>query len=410
MFDSYWVGRNVSDQTVINALNHILSFIGFYFLIPSDQKINIILLAGIEIAFISIIILGIGLHLTKYFKKDRNIEITELLWDCFFGYTVVLILYLYIQKNYWVLGKLMIWMSPLIYYMFMFQVNQKQKFVKRCYAIFGGSLMAVNLLFFLARIELSWNGTSRWYNNYPLQEGLRASAEWDLNIEKLDESEIIRIEDNYEGHYFHYLKQTIAFAGKEYYTSKNIIIPYGAGDDFGKMSLKVYDAFAYLKVDENGKKKLNYALELNGNLPEDVLYQNISFSPFDVLIREYDGFLEGDLYGAWTTEHMAKIKLLEPFINNKLKLIIDISGFARAESEENGKTFHIKIGDERRTVILKEDGKRTVVFHDVKGLDEIIFETDKLVTPFDMGISEDKNTNFGVRMKGIQLLSGSYAE
>lgn len=406
MFDSYWVGRNASDHPIIDVCNHMLSAIGFYFLIPSDQKIDTGLLAFLEITVLLIILAGIGLKFWKYLKRGKTEE-TEFLWDYFFGYTVILIAYLYRNQNYWVLGKVMIWMSPFIYYILLFLIDTKWNYVKRFYMAVGGFVATVNVFFFLARIELAGQGTCSWYQNYPLQEGLRASAEWDLNMERLETAKIIRIEDNYEGHYFHYLKQTIAFAGKEYYTDRHIVLPYGAGEDYGTMDMKPYDAFAYLKADEHGKRKLQYVLHLNGKLPADVIYQKHSFSPFDVLIRENSGFLEGDPTGVWTTEPVAKVKLLEPFEYHKLRCVIDISGFAKAASEEDGKTFHIKIGEENKTLVLVENGAYTVWFDNVKGLDEITFVTDKLLTPFDMGLSEDTDTGFGVRLKSMQLYPGS---
>lgn len=401
-FDSYWVGKNASDHIITNALNHVISFFGFYFLIPSAQGIANTFLIVVEMIGILIVVSGIGMNFIKFLRNSKDELSIQFLWNYFFCYSIVLIIYLLWQKNYWVLGKLMIWMSPFLYFMITCFISSGITYLQKYYSVFGGILIGANLVFYSARVGQAWNGTSGWYNNYPLHQWLRDSVEWKLDMDALDGSNVIRVEDEFSGHYLHYLKQTICFAGKEYYSSGNMVLPYGYGTDYGKMLFKEYDAFVYLDAGERGKRKINYVTGLEGKLPPDVIYKKIGLNPGSAFIEESEGFFS-DIYGSWTTEHTAKLKLLEPLSHDKLELTVTVDTFARAQSEENGKPLHIKIGNEEETVILNEAGSYTAFFKNVIGQDEIYFQTDHLLTPYEMGWSEDKETLYGIRIQAIEL-------
>lgn len=400
-FDSYWIGRNPSDDPVLNVLNHIISFFGLYFLIPEVGESGKNILIFVEMIFIISVAVGIRTKIVKLFRKDANL--TEKFVGTFTCYTGLLIIYLLSREQYWVLGKTMIWMSPFIYYMMVCFIDSAQNVIRKYYMVIGSLIICANLLFYGVRFESAWNGQSKYYDNYPIKQWLRDIAEWDLNMDLLKDSEIIRIEDNFQGHYFHYLKQTIEYAGKKYYTSKDIISLYGTGENRGQMEYKEYDAFVYTSISENGRRELNYVTDLNGSIPSDLIYQKISLVPYDTLIIGHSGFLEGDPDGVWTSEHEEEITLMGQFMYDNLKLCVEVTGFSRTESEMNGKELHIKIGDEEKTVIMNDAGKYIFLFDHVKGENTITFLTDNLPTPYDMGISEDKTTGYGVRIKSIEM-------
>ncbi|MDE6971376.1 MAG: hypothetical protein K2P69_16735, partial [Eubacterium sp.] len=385
-YDSYWVGRNASDHVLTNILNHMISFLGFYFLVPSAEGANIFLII-VEIIFIFTIITGIIGKCSQILRKRREDAFDTLFMELFI-YSIMLIIYLLLQKNYWVLGKLMIWMSPVIYYMILCFVSSNIRYLQKYYSVFGGILIGANLLFYSARIGQAWNGTSEWYNNYPLLQWLRDSVEWKLDMSALSDSKVIRVEEEFSSHYFHYLKQTIRFAGREYYAERNMLIPYGNGTDYGKMPYMEYDSFVYLDAGDGGKRKLQYATQLENELPADILYQKIGLNPGSVF-AESSGFIS-DIYGSWTSEHKSEVRLLEPLPDDFVQLSVNIDAFARAESEVNGKTMYIEIGDERKALTINAAGSYSVSFDHVKGQDEIVFWTDNLLTPYEQGWSADK--------------------
>ncbi len=402
IFDSYWVGKNASDHVITNSLNHVISFFGFYFLIPPVQGSANIFLIAVEMLFILTIVSGIGIGFIQFLKKSKDELSIPFLWNYFFCYSILLILYLLWQKNYWVLGKLMVWMSPFLYYMITCFIGSGIVYFRKYYIVFGGVLIGANMLFCAARVGQAWNGTNEWYNNYPLHQWLRDSVEWKLDMEALGESKVIRVEDEFSGHYLHYLKQTICFAGKEYYSSGNMLLPYGNGKDYGKMPFKNYDAFVYLDAGESGKRKMKYTVQLNGRIPSDIIYQKIGLNPGSVFVEKSGGFLS-DIYGSWTSENTAKLKLLEPLPYDKLELTVTVNAFARAQTEENGKPLYIKIGSEQKRITINDVGSYSVFFENVGGQNEIYFYTGQLLTPYELGWADDKKTLYGVRIQTMEL-------
>lgn len=373
-FNSYWNGRISINNKYLKFINLIISFIGFYFLTPDYTINNKILLILWNIIILLLILIFVIytiyqlIHILNKNSKNKNFMLVFL--SFFIIASIVVIALMTLRKSYWTLGKIMIWISPIIYIFLMsslLNINLIKN--KRKFLIFIPIFIIIsNLSFGFTRIVLSKMDDNKiiYYNNYPSiqDKNLKVKWLWNFNVSKVGDNNIVQVEsDNWL--YNIYIAEKLWYNNKQYMSTGFYQKDY-FGYDTEKFNTELEpDMLVISESREHNKIKSEPLYIEKNDLILDTSIDFTEFMPYYVRTTGISGLEER---GRWTDGNESEIVFLDSFIVDDLS---DIAIVLNIKDVMNKQIITLEVNEQGQSIKIEAPGRYEYKFKNINEVDSI---------------------------------------